>query len=55
MVRLAIQGQRGFRISTLEAQSRAVVSYSIDTLDRLAQEYPCGTRIRFIVGADSAG
>jgi len=51
MVRLAIQGQAGFRISTLEAQSERI-SYSIDTLDRLAQEYPEGTRIRFIVGAD---
>jgi nicotinate-nucleotide adenylyltransferase len=51
MVRLALQGQAGFRISTLEAQAGRI-SYSIDTLDRLAQEYPEGTRIRFIVGAD---
>lgn len=51
MVRLALQGLAGFRVSTLEAQSERV-SYSIDTLDRLAQEYSRGTRLRFIVGAD---
>ena len=51
MVRLATEGQKGFQLSSLEADETKV-SYSIDTLDRIAKQYPEDSQIRFIVGAD---
>jgi len=51
MTRLAIAGQQGFRLSDIEASSDAV-SYSVETLDQLAAQYPNGTALRFIAGAD---
>lgn len=51
MVRRAIAGLKGFRLSLVEAEAGRV-SYTIDTMDRLASEYPAGTQLRFILGAD---
>ncbi len=51
MTQAAIAGAQGFRLSPMEADP-AKVSYSIDTLDRLSEQYPVEARLRFIVGAD---
>lgn len=51
MTRRAIGGVEGFRLSNIEADP-GKVSYSVDTLDRLSEQYSNETRLCFIVGAD---
>ena len=51
MVRLALENLEGFQLLDLEAKN-SKTSYSIDTLNYLAERYPPQTQIRFILGAD---
>lgn len=51
MTRLAISDNRHFDISSME-QERSGLSYSVDTITELRQEYP-GTHFYFITGADA--
>jgi nicotinate-nucleotide adenylyltransferase len=51
MVRLALAGQPELELCRFEADP-GKVSYSIETLDRLREEFPPGAEIRFILGAD---
>jgi nicotinate-nucleotide adenylyltransferase len=51
MIDIAIGGHAGFQVSTIE-MDRAGVSYTIDTLETLAEQYPASERW-LIVGADT--
>ncbi len=51
MTRLAVRGQRAFRVSALEL-GRPGPSYTIDTLRTLAARHP-GARLFLLLGADS--
>jgi len=52
MARAAAEGVPGLRVLDLEAR-RPGLSYTIDTLDELARQFP-GTRIWLVLGADAA-
>jgi len=51
MVRLAVQGNQHFEVSTIEYE-REGFTYTADTLTRLTNEHP-DTEYYFIIGADS--
>lgn len=51
MLRLAIEGQGGFRVSTLEID-RGGVSYTVDTLRQIQADRP-DAELFFLMGADS--
>lgn len=51
MVRLAIQGNPTFELSTIELE-RPGPSYTVDTLRQIGERYP-GVELYFIVGMDS--
>jgi len=51
MVRLAIAGQSGFTVSTVDID-RAGPTYTADTLSELAHAYP-GDKLFFILGSDA--
>ena len=52
MLRLALEGEDKFKISTFELDKEGV-SYSIDTIKHFTNEYGDGAEIFFITGADS--
>jgi nicotinate-nucleotide adenylyltransferase len=52
MLRLAISGNRAFRISTIEID-RPGASYSVDTLRALGAGLPSGSRLVFLLGVDA--
>ena len=52
MVRIAITSNPGFEASPIEFE-RPGPSYSVDTLRQLRRNYPQGTEMSFIMGADS--
>jgi nicotinate-nucleotide adenylyltransferase len=51
MVKLAIAGNRSFRVSTIEVERRGR-SYSVDTLRALRERLP-GAQFAFIIGVDA--
>lgn len=52
MVKLATESYEHFVVDDREAQS-STVSYSVDTLTRLKNEFPSGTELGFIIGLDA--
>lgn len=52
MLRVAVAGNPGFAVSTLELDAPGP-SYTVDTLDRLQREQPTAC-LRFIMGTDAA-
>lgn len=52
MLNLAVAGRSKFKIDGCELE-RGGVSYSIDTLRRLRQEFPAPSRIYFLMGYDA--
>ena len=52
MLNLAVAGQSGFNVDGCELE-RGGVSYSIDTLRSLRQEFPAPSRIYFLMGYDA--
>jgi nicotinate-nucleotide adenylyltransferase len=52
MARAAAEGVPGLRVLDLEVR-RPGLSYTVDTLDELASQYP-GTRVWLVLGADAA-
>lgn len=51
MLRLAVRGNRAFRVSPLEVE-RGGRSYSVDTLRQLRARLPGSTRLVFLLGVD---
>ena len=51
MLELALEGRKGFSISTLEAL-RSGPSYSLDSLDAIEKEYEV-SKLYFLIGGDS--
>ena len=51
MLRLAVQGDPRFEVSTLELE-RGAPSYAVDTVRQLRAAHP-GSRLYFLIGADS--
>lgn len=54
MLRLALEGDRRFGISTYEID-KGGVSYTVDTLRMLKEEYGAEAELFFLAGSDSAG
>lgn len=54
MVALACKGNPKFEVSTIELRKKTV-SYSVDTLRRLRNQYGKNTQLFFIMGSDSLG
>lgn len=52
MLRLALAGNRAFRVSAMELD-RSGPSYSVDTLRRLRAELPAATELVFLLGLDA--
>ena len=52
MVELAVEGNPRFAAEPAEIE-RGGISYSVDTIKALRARYPRGTRLYFIIGADS--
>jgi nicotinate-nucleotide adenylyltransferase len=52
MVKLAIQPNAGFKLSTIEAD-RPGASYSVDTLETLWKELDCQAKLYFLIGWDT--
>lgn len=52
MLRLAVSGNRAFRVSTIEID-RPGASYSVDTLRALRARLPSGSRLVFLLGVDA--
>jgi nicotinate-nucleotide adenylyltransferase len=52
MVRLAIAGNLCFKLSTVEID-RPGISYTVDTIARLKEQFGPGTELFFIIGMDS--
>ncbi len=52
MVRLAVAGNPGFEVSTIETD-RPGASYTVDTVRSLRREMPPQTKLYFITGADA--
>ncbi len=51
MVRLALEGDSRFEISTYEIDKKEV-SYSIDTIKHFKEKYGTGTELYFLIGSD---
>ena len=52
MVKLATEPHESFVVDDREARS-STVSYSVDTVTRLKNEFPSGTELGFIIGLDA--
>jgi len=52
MVRLALEGEDGFEVSTYEID-KGGVSYSIDTIKHFKEKYGADTELFFLTGSDS--
>jgi nicotinate-nucleotide adenylyltransferase len=52
MLRLAVAGNRAFRVSAMELE-RTGPSYSVDTLRRLRAELPASAELVFLLGLDA--
>ncbi|RLC92910.1 MAG: nicotinic acid mononucleotide adenylyltransferase [Chloroflexi bacterium] len=52
MVRLAVDGNPGFGVSTIEID-RPGPSYTVDTMEQLRRELGPGARLAFVLGADA--